>query len=176
MHDYSELNLELTHEELDRMRGIVSGDSYDEKADLEAMDLLRGIYARITLGSVNMCIKHRVEKIETYSEEDQMSYSYCTECTSEWDDRIEDDDPNMPILNLTDEKRHVLMLGVPGYTGGDTSDMESFLIEQFDGDEVNEANFGEVVKRFRAWYKETAPDEYISEWQRMPAVPAIEVA
>lgn len=48
----------------------------------------------------------------------------------------------------------------PMFIGGDTTDLETFLLEHYTGSPVTPATMRQVAQQFREWYRQTAPGEY----------------
>lgn len=48
----------------------------------------------------------------------------------------------------------------PMFIGGDSTDLETFLLDRYTGEPITSATMRQVAQQFREWYRETAPDEY----------------
>lgn len=59
---------------------------------------------------------------------------------------------------LSEQNNQALFVG-PMFVGGDSMDMEEFIEEVWQKP-VTDENLLEVVKAFKAWYREVAPGEY----------------
>lgn len=59
---------------------------------------------------------------------------------------------------LTEEEQTALLL-YPGYCGGDSSDMETFVTTAYQTP-LTSADLPTLLAAFRTWYKEVAPDEF----------------
>lgn len=64
---------------------------------------------------------------------------------------------------LSEDNAQALFIG-PMFVGGDSIDMETFIEEVWEKP-VTDDNLAEVVKAFKKWYREVAPEEYHSPQQ-----------
>lgn len=64
------------------------------------------------------------------------------------------------LLAPLSEKDASAFMVSPMFIGGDSVDLETWLVEVYDGEPVTSATVRQVVQQFREWYRETAPEEY----------------
>lgn len=61
--------------------------------------------------------------------------------------------------NLSNRNEQLLAVALPTQCNADSTDVEEFIVNHWKRP-VDDSNFKQVGEAFKAWFRETAPDEY----------------